>query len=102
LLACRWIERDIGVVPMEFERLLNGAAIPVRVRVEIDGLLARKRSAVEIVEGPRNAVLSDFIEAEFLRHEESGLARQKLQTEGEPLSRIFRETLVAVWGGGMG
>lgn len=97
LLGCRWIERDIGSVPMEFERLVEGTDVPAPVREEIDKLLEKKRSAAELESGPKNAVLSEFIEAEFLRHKESGLVREKPQTDLTPLNAIFRESLEEVW-----
>ena len=98
LLGCRWIERDIGAVPMEFERLVEKTEIPQAVKTEICGLLEKKRSDVEIGKGPRNRILSEFIESEFRRHKESGLVRQKPQTDVRQLSTIFQETLEEVWG----
>ena len=99
LLGCRWIERDIGSVPMEFERLVEGTDVPASVRAEIAKLLEKKRSATELESGPKNAILSDFIEAEFLRHKESGLVREKPQTDLMALNTIFRETLREIWSG---
>lgn len=98
LLGCRWIERDVETVPMEFERLVAGTDVPEEVRTEISLLLEKKRSEDEIGEGPKNEVLSKFIEAELLRHEESGLIRQKPETKVDLLSVIFQETLEEVWG----
>jgi uncharacterized protein len=97
LLGCRWIEKDIGSVPMEFERLVEGTDVPAAVRSEIDALLEKKRSAEELASGPRNEVLSRFIEAEFQRHSESGLAREKPQSELSQLNTIFREALKEAW-----
>ena len=102
LLGCRWIERDIGAVPMEFEQLVQGTEVPESVQSEITRLLEKKRAEEEIGEGPRNEILSEFIESEFHRHEEAGLKRQKPQTDVQQLSVIFRETLVEVWGNGIG
>ncbi|MCP5460091.1 MAG: nucleotidyltransferase domain-containing protein [Gammaproteobacteria bacterium] len=98
LLGCRWIEQGQGAVPMEFERLVEGTTIPDVVQREITRLLEQKRTDGEIGEGSRNAVLSEFIEAEFKRHEAAGLIRQKPYTAVQPLNAIFRETLQEVWG----
>ena len=87
LLGCRWIEMDIGPVPMEFEKLVAGTGVAEAAQDEIATLLEQKREGKEIGEGPRNEVLTEFIEAEFQRLEETGLARQKPETRNEPLNR---------------
>ena len=97
LLGCRWIERDLGPVPMEFERLVEESAIPTEVRDEILDLLEKKRVGREIGEGPRNPILTNFIEGEFNRYEESGLERQKPETDISKLNSIFHATLKEVW-----
>ena len=93
LLGCRWIELDLGAVPMEFERLVDGTNIPSEVRDEISLLLEKKRSDTEIGEGPQIKVLSKYIESEFSRYEQSGLFRQRPATQVNELSNIFRKTL---------
>lgn len=98
LLGCRWIERDIGAVPMEFERLVEGTGIPDAVKHEIHLLLEKKRADGEIGKGPKINVLSEFIESEFRRYEESGLLRQKPRSDVGKLNEIFRETILEVWG----
>jgi len=97
LLGCRWIEREIGVVPMEFEKLVQDTEVPESVRNEISLLLEKKMSNQEIGNSPKNPILNKFIESEFQRHEESGLARQKPQTELHDLNDIFQEALREVW-----
>lgn len=98
LLGCRWIEKDIGAVPMEFEHLVEGTDIPTNVKDEIFMLLEIKRSDVEIGSGPKNRVLTEFIESEFRRHEDSGLVRQKPRADVRELNDIFRGALNEVWG----
>lgn len=98
LLGCRWIERNIGAVPMEFERLVSNTELPTEVVDEISHLIELKRSAEELGKGPRNPVLSAFIESEFLRFEENGIVRQKPKTDVDQLTDIFQETLTEAWG----
>ncbi len=98
LLGCRWLEKDLGAVPMEFEKMVLETDLPKMIKKEIFSLIESKRSEVEIGEGPRNEILSKFIEDEFNRYEESGLVREKPQTDVDELTQIFHETLNEVYG----
>ena len=69
LLACRWIQRGLGPVPMLFERLVEGVLEESDVRAALGELLSRKRSGVELAAAPPVEVLSRFIEAELPRLE---------------------------------
>jgi predicted nucleotidyltransferase len=98
LLGCRWLERDLGAVPMEFEQLLGSVDVPCAVVVEIARLLEQKRQGGEVGEALRNEVLSEFIEAEFQRHKGSGLAREKPRTDVDELTAIFQKSLLDIYG----
>ncbi len=91
LLGCRWIERDIGAVPMEFERLVHGTEVPDAVRSGIATLLEKKRVEGEIGQGPRNEVLSEFIESEFRHYEEEGLKDKNPRPMFSNSTRSFRK-----------
>lgn len=67
VLACLWIERGLGVVPIEFGALVDRIVDDADLRREIDDLLARKRAGAELDRGPRNPVLSGFLEAQLER-----------------------------------
>jgi predicted nucleotidyltransferase len=77
LLACRWIERNMGQVPMLFDELVEGIVEDREIRAAIDRLLARKKAGDELDRGPKDIVLSAYIDAEL-----AGL--EKIQTEDEP------------------
>jgi len=77
VLACNWIERGLGVVPMEFDKLVDGIVEDAGLRREIDDLLDRKRAGAELDKGPRNPVLSGFLENELAR----------LRAEAQPPSK---------------
>lgn len=98
LLGCRWLERELGAVPMEFELLVENVELPSSVTAAIAELLTQKRQSVEIGEEPRNQTLNEFIESEFQRHEESGLARKKPQTDVSQLNEIFHKALKDTYG----
>ena len=67
VLACIWIERGHGVVPIEFGRLVERVVDDATLRSEIDALLVKKRAGAELGGNPRNPVLSDFLEQELNR-----------------------------------
>ena len=96
LLACRWIERDLGAVPMEFERLVNSTDLDESVVDSIGELLVKKRAGGELGSGQRIDALNDFIEPELER-----LATLDLDRAVAPaalLNDLFRESLVELWG----
>lgn len=66
-LACIWIERGMGVVPMEFASLVQGVLTDGALVSAIDGLLAAKRSGCELDRGPRIPEISDFLDRELAR-----------------------------------
>jgi len=67
VLACIWIERDYGVVPMEFELLLDRVVEDSKLRSRVDALLKAKRSGAELDKGPRDDAISGFLERELTR-----------------------------------
>ena len=73
LLAVRWIERNPGIVPTEFHRLVDAVVDDPRLRTAIDDLLEQKRRTPELDRGPRIEAIGAFIEAELARYE-SGFA----------------------------
>src|SRR5260221_630107 len=69
LLACRWIERQLGQVPMLFEQLVDGVLEEAEVREALGELVARKRAGEELAVAPPVEALTRFIEAELPRLE---------------------------------
>jgi predicted nucleotidyltransferase len=69
LLACRWIERKLGQVPMLFSELVAGVLDEADVRVALDELVARKQAGVELALSSPIETLSQFIEVELSRLE---------------------------------
>ena len=68
LLGVRWIERGLGVVPTEFQSLVDQVLEDMEVKAAIDKLLLDKRSGVELDKGPHIEPISLFIETELERH----------------------------------
>lgn len=99
LLACRWIERGLGVVPTPFERLvhatLDGASADEVLVGAIADLVARKREGVELGEGPRIEPISAFIEAELARLSLLEAPPACKERDREALNVVFRGALDA-------
>jgi len=94
LLACRWIERQLGQVPMLFAELVEGVLEEAEVRAALDVLVARKRSAEELAVAPPVEALSRFIAGELSRLE---ALREPAESAGEveELNRFFRRYALA-------
>jgi len=62
VFASLWIEQGHGVVPTEFGKLVDRIVVDEDLRSEIEALLVAKRSGAELDRGPRNDVISDYLE----------------------------------------
>ena len=100
LLAMRWIEQDLGPVPIEFQRLVEATVQSAVVLDAIETLLREKRAGAELDRGPRSPELSIFIEAELSRLETVGEIVPVVKTSSECLDECFRQILKKVWGPG--
>jgi uncharacterized protein len=89
----RWIERDLGPVPIEFERLLDATVEHPELRAAIDDLLIEKRAGAELDRGPRSAPISDFLETEIARLEGEAAKTSVVSADGAALDECFREIL---------
>ncbi len=98
ILAMNWIERGWGVVPTDFNVLVNRLTVEPPVANEIAQLLAAKRAGAELDRGPRIEALSGYIEAELDRWEKNSASHQKPSSESNKLDELFRETLARAWG----
>lgn len=100
VLACLWIEQGLGVVPTEFSRLVDGVVADTALRREIETLLEAKRGGAELDKGPRNPVISRFLEAELARLEDVAQPTAKTR-DPEILDRLFHDILQEVNGPGI-
>jgi uncharacterized protein len=89
LLACRWIERQFGQVPMLFAQLVESVLEEAEVRAALDELVARKQSGEELAVAPQVEALSRFIEAELPRLEALN-EPDDANGDAEELNRFFR------------
>jgi len=99
LLAILWIEKDLGVVPTEFQVLVDKVVDSPNLKKEIEKLVAAKRDGQELDRGPRIAPISDFIEGELSRLENEIFKQKydKLLGPIEVYNQLFRSALDQVW-----
>ena len=97
ILACKWIEAGYGIVPMEFERLINQLIKDDELKGAIDELLWRKREGQELDREQRIPVISEFIEAELERLGNKSFEENNGSTDTESLDEVFRWVLKEVW-----
>lgn len=93
LLAVKWIEAGLGPVPVEFEKLVDRLIENPELKREIDKLVAAKREGEELDRGPRNAPISNFIESELERLEQTSVNQPAAKPDPERLNAFFREAL---------
>ncbi len=96
VLACLWIERGLGVVPMAFDDLVAGVVKDEELRSSIIKLTELKRSGAEMDKGLRITAIHFFIEREIARLGEviAKASRNPVSAELQTkISRYFRDTL---------
>jgi predicted nucleotidyltransferase len=89
LLACRWLERQLGQVPMLFQELVDATLEEAEARAALDALVQRKQAGDELDEAPPDVVLSRFLEEELARLD---ALKEPEDAAGdvEELNRFFR------------
>ena len=97
LLAIKWIERERGIVPMEFETLLHRVIESPDLTRAVLLLVERKKQGAELDRGPRIPVISEFIERELARLETKVMPPKDANPGSERLNVLFREALETVW-----
>lgn len=97
ILAMKWIEKGLGVVPTDFTILVSQLVSEPTLKSEIDRLQVAKRAGVELDRGPRVAPISEFIESELDRWEQREIADHKPTPSSDKLDELFRDSLAEIW-----
>ena len=97
VLACAWIEAGRGVVPMEFERLVEAMLPAGTVRDEVAKLLSLKKAGAELEQGPKVEALNHYLDGEIARLSKCAKAGGGDVNTTSQLNSFFRETLAQVW-----
>ena len=98
LLAMLWIERGLGPVPIEFNRLLGAVVADSGLRSAIDMLVEAKKNGAELDRGPKIPVISRFIETEMDRLQSKSAHNTNVAPPVDLLNDLFRDTLTEIWG----
>ena len=99
LLAINWIEQGLGVVPTEFQVLVERVVDTAELNEEIEKLVEAKRRGEELDHGPRIELISDLFERELARLEgqQFGQEHDKPVASAEEFNELFRSALDEVW-----
>lgn len=97
VLACMWIERDMGLVPIEFQKLVDAIVDDTELRNAIGDLLERKKAGKEIDRGPKIPVISTFID-EHLNRLSAENVKPPSKKGMEKLNEVFQLSLKRSWG----
>jgi len=98
ILAVQWIENGHGIVPTEFDVLVEKLVTEPDIREAIDLLIESKRAGEELEYGPRIDLINEFIERELERFEEYRVEYEKHPAPIEKLDALFLGALSEVWG----
>jgi predicted nucleotidyltransferase len=92
LLAINWIEKESGVVPMEFGALVERCVKSPELKEAIENLLERKRRGHELDREPRIPAISNFIDSELERLN-AKVFENPVRPDIERLDELFRTAL---------
>ena len=99
ILAINWIERGMGVVPTEFQVLVEQVVDTPELKEEIGKLIEARRRGEELDRGPRIVPISEFIESELARLENKQFEQEydKPVAPVDEFNELLRSALDEVW-----
>ena len=97
ILAVQWLEQGMGIVPTDFNALVDRLVIDTKLKKEIVALIESKRKGEELDNGPRIAPISDFLEQELDRFEQYKPDLEKHSVPIGKLDKIFFCALKEAW-----
>jgi len=97
VLACIWIEKNFGLVPIEFSILVNRIITDDCLKQAILKLIDQKRAGAELKRGPRIPVISDFLDREIQRLSQiAELTAVRLSAQA--MDKVFHNCLIEIYG----
>jgi predicted nucleotidyltransferase len=97
VLAVLWLESDMGVVPTEFQKLVDGVVDDVELKEAISDLLKMKVAGAEMDYGPSIPVINQFLGRELERMGAQEFERRVGHCPQDQLDEIFRDALEEAW-----
>lgn len=98
ILACRWIEDNNSMPPMEFSKTFKEFITDEDLENEINRLLDRKTNGEELSEEPKIEILNNYLDQKITYYQElvKTYGKSKPQSN-KPLNELFRKTLSDAW-----
>lgn len=96
ILAMKWIEEERGIVPTDFNIMVENLALSAELKDAIAKLLESKRAGNELDKGERIPAIGNFVESELARWENSEIPKSVIAPHGN-LDEFFRESINGVW-----
>ena len=93
VLAVMWIERDLGVVPIEFMKLVEELVEDPELKSEIESLVEKKRLGSELDCSPQFPAIQSFLARELERQAESAKDYSLPKGDTQTLNQFFKELL---------
>jgi predicted nucleotidyltransferase len=93
ILACLWIEKGLGPVPMEFSTLVHRLIENEKLKRDIIDLVEAKKKGTELDRGARILTISEFIDDQLVRLSEITKKKQEAKSLDE-LDKLFIKILV--------
>ncbi|MCC6415442.1 MAG: nucleotidyltransferase domain-containing protein [Opitutaceae bacterium] len=97
VLACAWLERELGPVPMRLEVMLDTLVTNKSLRAAVEKLLELKRETPELGEGPAIPEISAFITAEMARLQAEPSAWSAASRPVTELDQFFQAELLRLF-----
>ena len=97
VLACNWIENDLGPVPTEFKKLVEVIIKDKALKKSINDLIKKKKAGEELARGNKIPEISNYIEKEIERLKKKEFNLSKKISDTKTLNDFFRSTLNEVW-----
>lgn len=93
VFAMIWIETGMGLVPVDFQAMIDRLTLDPLISSEILRLIELKRQGADLDPGGRNDVIHNFLEQEIRHREQNPPDLPKIATHIGLLNEIFLESL---------
>ena len=90
LLAVEWIEQGMGMVPTEFQILVDRVVEDEKLLKEIDELLVLKRAGKEMDRGAPFPAIQSYVESTIEAKEKETFTADQPVGRAEELNELFR------------
>jgi len=93
LMAVMWMEQGLGVVPTDFNEIIDGLDVNVALKGEIRELIRRKKDGEELKYEPKNEVISNFIRETLSHYQDYTFSYPLPERNVDDLNKLFIEII---------